>query len=178
MTSILYVKDDGLYADRRFVKPLPHKFAVSFTDKIHISEDKTFMYALSGEWVFGKFVELENNMKDFLERAKNYSKINDTPSYKLGNQDNPKPVFNGDLVIVTKEGEAWLCTNDDKMYYSVNLTDLPYFGVGSGSAKLEAVMRLKGDPMEAMKIATRFDNLSGGDIQSVKISDINKEEVC
>lgn len=159
MTCILYVKDDGIYSDHMYINASRPNRGVSaeYNTKIYLSQDKQFIYALSGVWLYS----LDKNREEIEKIIRNYI-INMENSYraailpiKEGLPSNNGRIANGTMFVLTTTN--LLVANIDEEYsinYNLNNDNLPYLGIGSGGPVAEAILRLTGDANLAVKYAS------------------------
>lgn len=166
MTTVLYVKGDGLYTDSRHVKQIDKMYFASEENKIRVSKDKTFAWAVTGEYTVANLDDIEMLIRKFLIDNKNQVCAK---GITYTNNGDVRKLFDGTAIIVTATGYGFVFIEGDS---ASNLSEVDYISVGSGSPFATATMRLSGNPNEAMRIAVTNDLLSGGDIHHLSLSEL------
>lgn len=174
MTTILYVKDDGIYTDSKFVNVIgdENHFRIHYESKVKCNEDKTIVYAYTGTL---KSHNRTLNEKVFHKWLSKYSKIGlsaimpeKLPWY---NKSIKSSLI--DTGFLGCKGNIWYL-NSKCGGINLSMDDtIDYMGLGSGGRFAEAHLRLNGDPMKAMEFAIIMDELSGGEINYIPFSDLN-----
>lgn len=166
MTTILYVKNDGLYTDSKHIQTyLPKRKRPIYRNKIYKDYKNEFAFAVTGHLV------AEGNNKELHEYIRRL--IHE-------NKDKLVAPFKPNDYFIRGDSEIIIITATDVYFFNkeayVNVSELDYFAIGAGMGYAEGVMRLTGDPDYAIRMALRFDQLSGGDINTVKHHELSKME--
>lgn len=165
MTTLLFVKNDGLYADKRVVYNVAGDFKIKDEEKIIISEDKTFAYCFSPGTRLGNKIDMEEKIKKFLLKYKNHVELpaDDDFHAEIGKH------ISESCIIVTKSGYGWII---DKKYGCSDLNYVDYAALGSGQSYALAFMRVTGDPLFTLSAINQMDGLSGGGYSRLKLDDL------
>lgn len=181
MTTVLYVKDDGLYSDSKFVSTFGGSLPViTYKPKIKLSECKTFIWGYTGNIVTNDIESIEGGIREWL-------KINGKRNHPYGigsirvkknkdSSENTAPLFLGSAFIATKKKKYYYSPEGGSgtMLPAIDLeTDgREYYGVGTGGMPAMAIMRLTGDPMLAMEKTLEYDASSGGPIHYISFNEL------
>lgn len=179
MSTLLYVQNDGLYADSRHLFNAFGLVRASHeTNKIKLSEDKTFIWGYTGHLFTEDLKAIEKDIKLWLMKVYNHDiKVTElVPKHTIQNdalkQKFDLPIFDGVAFVVTKKQAWFIATSEEfktKPELCANLLNynIPYAGVGTGGAFAEGIMRVTANPTYAIQQAMNYDTVSGGEIQRV-----------
>ena len=163
MTTILYVKNDGLYADSKQVEVIGERQFIHIANKIITNKEKTFAYAVTGELLAVNTISLEPLIDKILKRS------------TIGSRFELKDIINaewldGSMLIITACSAVLIEEGEKYMVY--RLDNMDYYGIGTGGPIAEAFMRLTADAKESVQKAVIFDLLSDGPITKQCVSEL------
>lgn len=161
MTTLLWVSNDGLYSDQRYVTTIDKENLGIITNnnpdgKIRLSKCKTFAYGCTGQYSLLLSDDIELVLKNWLMKNQNIITTAKVPKIADNNI-----LINGHLFLMTKE-YTWIIYEDGAS--KINKELFPFHAIGSGGLHAKAAMRITGDPEFAMNFAIANDPSSGGGI--------------
>lgn len=178
MTTLLWVKGDGLYSDSRYldVIDLDNDYVIENMDqKLFISEDKTFIYAVTGDFLLENKSHTELVISNWLNDVDNLG-VTTTPVMGMDCDEGTR-IFNGAAFIITTD-KAWVIKAGEHKSVAIDLStrNLDYMSVGSGKHTARAIMRLTANPLFAITEAINSDGLSGGKPQYISFNQLVPRE--
>lgn len=177
MTTILWVNNDGLYSDQRYVTTVDAENMGIFTNnnpngKIRLSKCKTFMYGCTGQFALTNPEDVEMLLRNWLA-----DNMNNITTAKLPKVSDDNELIHGHLLLIAKDITWILREGDGASRLDAEL--FPFHAIGSGGLHAKAAMRITGDPQLAMNFAIANDPSSGGNVVRIGLDkllpfDVNK----
>lgn len=164
MTTILHVRNEGMYGDRRSYQ--------GFEDTLIPIADNPKIYNLAGLWVIGYSGLLHNDERYRFKLAETINKhIND------GHHTYPSDMYYPPNIILHRinEKDTWYIDCKNNTVDIVEITNEPYFAIGSGSGYASAIMRLSGNPQDAIKEASDLDTQTGNEFDYIDYKDVESK---
>lgn len=159
MTVIAY-RDGVLASDSKGIFAVGSEYQKGRMDKVYLSEDGTFAYALCGLVGNEKSIRvMENNMRTMLNAAERDGVFPEDEKYGLD--------FNQPFIVMSKNTVITCGMMGPRI-----VTDIDFITVGSGCNESQAALVMGDSAIGAVEHAIRHCDSCGGPIQAITVDDL------